>query len=56
MTKEEVFMHYLEQAKKVFPGKSKAAKDARLLAAYDLACEDVARLLAKKHESEETAK
>ena len=48
MTKEEVFLHYIKQAEKVFPGKSKAAKEARLLAAYDLACSDIAKLLEKR--------
>ena len=50
MTKQEVFLHYLQHAEKTFPGKSKAARDARLLAAYDLACADLAKLLAEREE------
>lgn len=48
MSKEEIFLHYLQWAEKTHPGKSKAAKEARLLAAYDMACTDLAKLLAER--------
>ena len=53
MTREEVFQHYLTHAAKTFPGRSKAAREARLLAAYDMACADIAKLLAEREAKNE---
>ena len=53
MTREEIALHYLTQAAKTFPGKSKAAKEARLLAAYDMACADLEKLLSEREAKNE---
>lgn len=48
MTELEVSLHYLNWAADKHPGKSRAAREARLLAAFDQACRDVAQLLAER--------
>lgn len=53
MTKEQIFMHYLDIAKKAIPGKSKAARESQLLAAYDIACADIEKLLDEREERRE---